>query len=45
MVEEAGGMVTGVDGRPPILADKLALVASNGLIQEEMLAVLAGVGL
>ncbi len=44
LVEEAGGIVTGVDGRPPKLAGKLALVASNGLIQEQMVGVLAAVG-
>lgn len=44
LVTEAGGVVTGVDGCPPELAGKLALVASNGLIQQEMLDVLAAVG-
>jgi myo-inositol-1(or 4)-monophosphatase len=41
LVEEAGGRVTGPDGRTLIVGDMLTLVASNGLIQEEMLAVLA----
>jgi myo-inositol-1(or 4)-monophosphatase len=44
LVQEAGGCVTDVNGRPPEMAGKLALVASNGLIQEEMLAVLTAVG-
>jgi len=43
-VREAGGMVTGTDGRVPQLSGKINLVASNGLIQEEMLATLAQVG-
>lgn len=43
LVAEAGGKVTGVDGRPPSLAGKVALVASNGLIHEAMLSVLAEV--
>lgn len=43
LVAEAGGKVTGVDGRPPSLAGKVALVASNGLIHEAMLSVLAKV--
>lgn len=43
-VQEAGGIVTGEDGRKPKLSGKISLVASNGLIHEEMLATLAGVG-
>lgn len=44
LVQEAGGKVTDVNGRSPELAGKLALVASNGLIHDEMLAVLRTVG-
>lgn len=41
LVREAGGQVTGVDGRAPMLTDKISLVASNGLIHEAMVSVLA----
>jgi myo-inositol-1(or 4)-monophosphatase len=44
LVEEAGGKVTGVDGRSPMLAGKIALIASNGLIHGAMMAVLEEVG-
>jgi myo-inositol-1(or 4)-monophosphatase len=40
LVMEAGGKATGMDGRPLSLSGKVDLVASNGLIQEAMLAVL-----
>ena len=41
MVEEAGGCVTGLHGGPTHLRTK-ALVASNGRIQESLLALLSG---
>lgn len=43
-VQEAGGTVSGIDGRPWKLSGKIALVASNGLIQKEMLTTLTQVG-
>src|SRR5262249_3384896 len=39
MVQEAGGRITGIDGRP-LDIDAPTLVASNGLVHEEVLAVL-----
>jgi myo-inositol-1(or 4)-monophosphatase len=39
MVEEAGGRITGIDGRP-LDIDAPTLVASNGLVHEEVLGVL-----
>ena len=41
LVEEAGGSVTGLDGRPWSLPVR-DVVASNGLVHHEMLAVLRG---
>lgn len=43
LVTEAGGRVTLMDGSPAQLAPRLALVVSNGLIHDEMLAVLKAV--
>ncbi len=43
MVEEAGGRVTRFDGSPFRLFEP-EILASNGLIHEEMIAVLAGTG-
>jgi myo-inositol-1(or 4)-monophosphatase len=42
LVEEAGGRVTSIDGTPLDL-DRPAVLASNGIIHEEMLEVLRGV--
>jgi len=42
LVEEAGGTVTGIDGRPLDL-DAPTLVATNGLVQRAVLDVLAEV--
>ncbi|MGH6689917.1 MAG: inositol monophosphatase family protein [Gammaproteobacteria bacterium] len=42
LVEEAGGRVTGVDGAP-VDIDKPSVLASNGLVHDEMLNVLAEV--
>jgi myo-inositol-1(or 4)-monophosphatase len=39
LVQEAGGTVTAIDGAPVALADKLHILADNGLIHEEMLGV------
>jgi myo-inositol-1(or 4)-monophosphatase len=41
LVQEAGGRVTMMDGRPFSLASKLSLVASNGRIHQDMLTTLA----
>ena len=43
LVQEAGGIASGINDRPWKLSGKIALVASNGLIQEEMLTTLAQV--
>jgi myo-inositol-1(or 4)-monophosphatase len=43
LIEEAGGRVTGMDGRTADLVGKVNLAASNGRIHEAMLAVLAEV--
>lgn len=40
LVREAGGVVTAIDGRPLELTPQLHVLASNGLIHDEMLAVL-----
>lgn len=40
LVREAGGVVTGVGGGPVSLSPEMHLVASNGLIQELMLAII-----
>jgi myo-inositol-1(or 4)-monophosphatase len=40
LVEEAGGSVTGIDGRPFTLSPRPSLVASNGRIHEAMIDVL-----
>ncbi len=40
LVQEAGGQVTEMDGRPVQIAPEMAVVASNGRIHAEMLAVL-----
>jgi myo-inositol-1(or 4)-monophosphatase len=42
LVEEAGGRITGVDGAP-VDIDHPSVLASNGLIHDEMLKVLAEV--
>ena len=42
LVQEAGGCVTQTNGTPYALAGELPLVASNGHIHQQMLAVLAG---
>ena len=39
LVEEAGGRVTGLDGAP-LDIDRPTVLASNGIIHDEMLAVL-----
>ena len=39
LVEEAGGLITGIDGRP-LDVDAPTLVASNGLVHDEVLQVL-----
>ncbi|MCI0398706.1 MAG: inositol monophosphatase [Chloroflexi bacterium] len=44
LVQEAGGRVTAIDGRPLRLATNIALVASNGHIHDALLATLAAVG-
>ena len=41
LVQEAGGQVTMIDGRPFSLTPKLSLVASNGQIHQAMLTTLA----
>jgi myo-inositol-1(or 4)-monophosphatase len=41
LIQEAGGQVTMMDGRPFSLASKLSLVASNGRIHQDMLTTLA----
>lgn len=43
LVKEAGGHVTGIDGRSWRLSPKVSMVASNGRIHPAMLAVLARV--
>lgn len=40
LVQEAGGLVTGIDGQPLELTDPLHMVASNGRIHDDMLAVI-----
>ena len=40
LVQEAGGTVTAIDGAPVALADKLHILADNGLIHTEMLGVI-----
>lgn len=40
LVQEAGGIVTLIDGRPMQLSPKLHILASNGLIHDDMLAVI-----
>ena len=40
LVQEAGGTVTAIDGAPVALADKLHILANNGLIHTEMLGVI-----
>ena len=40
LVLEAGGTITAIDGSPVALAEKLHILADNGLIHEEMLAVI-----
>lgn len=40
LVQEAGGRVTLIDGGPIVLARQLHIVASNGLIHEDMLAII-----
>ena len=40
LVQEAGGTVTAIDGAPVALADKLHILADNGLIHAEMLGVI-----
>ncbi|MCP4356769.1 MAG: inositol monophosphatase [Chloroflexi bacterium] len=40
LVQEAGGTVTDMHGRPALIAPQVALVASNGVIHSQMLAVL-----
>ena len=40
LVQEAGGTVTAFDGAPVALADKLHILADNGLIHTEMLGVI-----
>jgi myo-inositol-1(or 4)-monophosphatase len=44
LVQEAGGKVIGMDGRPIELTGKINMIANNGLIHEEMLETLATVG-
>jgi myo-inositol-1(or 4)-monophosphatase len=43
LVQEAGGMVTMMDGRPFQLASSVDLIASNGQIHDAMRAVLASI--
>ena len=43
LVQEAGGLVTGVDGAPWQIAPKVALIASNGHIHRAMQTVLRSV--
>lgn len=40
LVQEAGGMVTLIDGRALAISPKMHILASNGLIHEKMLAVI-----
>ena len=40
LVLEAGGSVTAIDGSPLVLADKLHILADNGLLHDEMLAII-----
>jgi myo-inositol-1(or 4)-monophosphatase len=42
IVEEAGGVLTRFDGRPHRTADRADVVASNGDVHDELLAVLKG---
>ena len=42
LVQEAGGMVTLIDGRPLGFGPRMNIVASNGLIHDRMLAVIQG---
>lgn len=44
LVLEAGGVVTLIDGRPIELTPRLNVLASNGLIQDEMQAIIDEVG-
>ncbi|HXH96073.1 MAG TPA: inositol monophosphatase family protein, partial [Gaiellaceae bacterium] len=39
ILEEAGGRISGLDGRPPRAGDQIA--CSNGRLHDELLAVLA----
>lgn len=43
LVQEAGGQVSAIDGRPFQLTEKVSLVASNGRIHDEMLRILDSV--
>jgi fructose-1,6-bisphosphatase/inositol monophosphatase family enzyme len=40
LVREAGGTVTRADGGPDIFAEQTSMLATNGRIHDEMLAVL-----
>jgi myo-inositol-1(or 4)-monophosphatase len=40
LVQEAGGLVTDIQGQPAIMAPKLELIVSNGRIHEQMVDVL-----
>ncbi len=42
LVQEAGGTVTSIDGTPLAFHSKMHILASNGLIHDDMLAVLEG---
>lgn len=44
LVQEAGGVVTEIDGRPLELAPLMHILASNGVIHDAMLAVIREVG-
>ncbi len=44
LVQEAGGVVAKIDGRPIELTDRLNVLASNGLIQDEMQEIINQVG-
>ena len=41
LVQEAGGMVTGMDGRDLLITPNISLVASNGLIHSSMVSALS----
>jgi len=42
LVQEAGGQITTVEGRPWQVKPEVSMVASNGQIHEAMLTVLTG---